>query len=215
MTNKYYENVRKDLLNLIPEVHRKGVLLEIGAASGNTLVYAKDNNYATSIYGIELCNLNDSNQHNSIIDGFFIGNIEEIEFPFKDRVFDIIIIGDVLEHLVSPDKVLLMLKKYLKKNGQLIVSLPNFRHYSILKKIIFNKTFEYEDSGILDKTHLRFFCKKDMVKLFEKNGYKVSLLKSGIENDREKIKFFNKITLGYFEDLFTVQYYLRVEKNDN
>lgn len=210
----YYSGTRLDLLELIPSEKRNGVLLEIGAASGNTLVYAKSNDYAKEVYGIELCLIDDSNQRNKDIKQFVIGDIENIEFPFFDVKFDVIIIGDVLEHLIDPEKVLKNLSKNLAHEGIIIASIPNIRHYSVLKSLILDARFTYQDSGILDKTHLRFFCKINMIELFQSANYKILVIKSGIENDRKKIRFFNKLTFGYFEDFLTVQYYIRAT-NEN
>jgi tRNA1(Val) A37 N6-methylase TrmN6 len=92
----YYDETRLDLLNLIPCKKRAGKLLEIGAAAGNTLIYAKNNKYAKEVYGIELCKIDDSNQKNNDIKSFVIGNIEEIEFPFSKVRFDVILIGGCL-----------------------------------------------------------------------------------------------------------------------
>lgn len=71
------------------------------------------------------------------------------------KIFDYIILGDVLEHLTDPWKIVNELKQYLKKDGCLISSIPNIMHVSVLRNLVLGN-FTYEDSGILDKTHLRF-----------------------------------------------------------
>jgi 2-polyprenyl-3-methyl-5-hydroxy-6-metoxy-1,4-benzoquinol methylase len=119
-----------------------------------------------------------------------------------------------LEHLINPSEVLKNISKYLNQDGLIIASIPNIRHYSIIKSLIIDATFNYTESGILDRTHLRFFCKKNMIELFEYTGYEVLSIKSGIKYDRKKIQLFNKLTFGYFEDFLTVQYYIRAT-NEN
>ena len=211
----YFINVRKELLELIPPELRDGNLLEIGAGTGNTLLYAKENAYAKNIYGVELCEIEDSNQKNSLFSDFIIGNIEELELPYEEKTFDVIICGDVLEHLIDPYSVVRSLKKYLKDDGSLIASLPNIRQWKTLKKILIYGDFKYEDSGILDKTHLRFFTKKNMVALFEENGFAVkkivpSEVCSGKKYNafRRMLKFFSCKRKQFFAEFYALQYYL-------
>jgi SAM-dependent methyltransferase len=208
MENRYYGFLRKELLELIPMSNREGTLLEVGAAGGRTLVYAKENGFANKVYGIELCKIENSFQNDKKIDSFLIRDIEKIELPYKENFFDVILCADVLEHLVDPWKVLSELRLYLKDGGVLIASIPNIRHYSALKKIFINGSFKYEEAGIFDKTHLRFFCKKDIKMLFESQGYKVINLTNNVVKKGKLSKKVNKITFGIFEEFLVIQYYL-------
>ena len=181
--NNYFENVRKELLDLIPEKNKNGNMLEIGAGEGNTLLYAKNNDYAKNIYGVELFEIKNSNQTNELLNDFIIGNIENIELPFDDSQFDVMILGDVLEHLVDPYSVVQKLKKYLKDDGVIISSIPNIREWNTMKTIFFNGDFKYEESGILDKTHLRFFTRKNIIELFENNGFNIKQIIGSNQNE--------------------------------
>ena len=133
----YFSTVRIELLNLIPEENRNGTILEIGAASAETLLYAKKHNYAKNIYGIELVDIPDSQQKSKELEDFVIGNIENISFPFPDVKFDAIILGDVLEHLIDPYKLLQELTQYLSPKGVIIASIPNIREWKTMKQILF------------------------------------------------------------------------------
>lgn len=144
----YKQHPRKELLNLIPPINLGGDTLEIGAGAGDTLLYAKEHGFAKNIYGVELCKIENSNQDNKIFSDFIIGNIETMDLPFEDSQFDVILCGDVLEHLVNPYKTLESLKRYLKPNGVIIASIPNIREFKTMKKIFFHGDFRYEDSGI-------------------------------------------------------------------
>lgn len=84
--------------------------------------------------------------------------------------FDVIVMADVLEHLKKPSDVLLVNKKLLKDNGYLIASIPNIAYIGIRLKFLFGK-FEYQKTGILDETHLRFFTLKTSEELFKSAGY--------------------------------------------
>ena len=164
----YFKSIRKNLLDLIPVNNKNGIVLEVGAASGDNLIYAKNNGYAKSIHGIELIEIKDSSQSSTEFNSFQIGDIEKMKIEFEKQFFDVIILGDVLEHLIDPWKTVQDLQGYLKLNGVFVVSMPNIRHYSIFKSIFLNGDFRYKDSGILDKTHLRFFTKKNIINLFTK-----------------------------------------------
>lgn len=204
----YFESVRLELLELIPEKNRQGNMLEIGAGSRSTLMHAKQNGYAKKIYGIELNKIENSYQKSKEFECFLIGDIESMKLPFQKEQFDVILCGDVLEHLVNPYNLVKALKKYLKHDGIFIASLPNIRHFSALKEIVIKGDFKYVERGILDKTHLRFFCKKNMVDLFVQNGYKIDSIVSNISLIGSKSKIFNNLTLRIFEEFLIPQYYI-------
>lgn len=85
--------------------------------------------------------------------------------------YDYIIFADILEHLPRPDLLLIDAKKYLKSNGQIIISLPNIARIEIRLKLLFGR-FEYSP-GILSGDHLRFFTKKSAIKMLENCGYTI------------------------------------------
>lgn len=87
--------------------------------------------------------------------------------------FNIIVFGDVLEHLVDPSKTInYFVTRHLKKGRTVIVSLPNVAHLPIRISLLVGK-FNYTQSGILDKTHLHFFTKKTAINFCEKSGLTV------------------------------------------
>lgn len=79
--------------------------------------------------------------------------------------FEVIIAADVLEHLYSPLTTLNTMKKLLSKDGYMVISLPHIG-YSAIHACLFDEDFEYNDFGLLDKTHIRFFGIKNIQKLF-------------------------------------------------
>jgi len=212
----YKQEPRKELLELIPSINRGGDILEIGAGAGDTLLYAKENGFANNIYGVELCKIENSNQDNKIFSDFIIGNIETIDLPFEDSQFDVILCGDVLEHLINPYKTLESLKKYLKPNGVIIASIPNIREFKTMKKIFFQGDFRYEDSGILDRTHLRFFCKKNIIELFEEQNFNiidiVSSNKGLAVRYLKRLRVFKLFLQMFFEEFVTIRYFVVASK---
>ena len=210
--NNYFKNIRKELLNLIPQQNRNGSILEIGAGSGATMIYAKQNGYAKKIYGIELCKVDDSFQENSEFESFLIGNIENMNLGYDEKSFDVILCGDVLEHLINPYEIVKKIKFFLKDDGVLIASLPNIRQIQMMIQIYLKGDFRYEEAGILDKTHLRFFCKKNMIELFENKGLQVEQIVSNSNLIGKTTKLLNKLTFNIFDEFLAAQYYLVVRK---
>ena len=96
-----------------------------------------------------------------------VGNIENEEtiLKIKDR-YDVIVLGDIIEHLFDPWKLLTKLKNFLEDDGYMVLSMPNIAHWSV-RWNLFKGIFEYHDKGILDRTHLRFFTLKTAKRLIK------------------------------------------------
>jgi len=210
----YFSNIRKDLINLIDANAKDLKILEVGAAYGETLYYLKQNGIAAEVVGVDIFEDTKNKQNYKPLDRFIFGDIEKIELPEYIQHFDLILLPDVLEHLFEPKSVLGTLKKYLKEDGKIIVSMPNIRYYSALYKIVFKGDFKYEESGIFDYTHVRFYCRKNIQGLLETAGYKVLKQESSIKNYQGKSlsKLINLITFGIFEEFFSTQYFFVVKK---
>jgi predicted TPR repeat methyltransferase len=100
------------------------------------------------------------------------GDVSEgISAPWKEP-FDVIVAGDVLEHLPRPGDVLPTLKRLLKSDGTLLVSLPNVANVTVRASLLAGR-FPYADRGILDRTHLRFFTRASARALLEGAGFRI------------------------------------------
>ena len=204
----YFTNIRFDLISLIPQ-NANARILELGAGGGDTLVAIKTKGLAKEVVGIELNPLAESSQENSLIDQFLFGNIETMEIPFAEGYFDVIICGDVLEHLIDPWAVVQKAAVYLKTGGILITSIPNIRYYGAMVEIFGKGNFQYTEHGLFDKTHLRFFCKKDMVRLLSTANMKVTDVYPIFDLlPDSKIRSLNKLTFGFFEEFLSMQFVL-------
>ncbi len=216
-SQQYFSNVRMDIISLIPS-NPQQKLLEIGAGGGNTLVYIKQHGLAAEVMGMELMEITDSNQRHELIDKFQLGNIEQVEINAKEEHFDIIICADVLEHLIDPWNTVRKIERYLKKGGLLIASVPNIREWKTLSRIIFKGNFTYDPAGgIMDKTHLRFFCKKDILDLLKTTSLtpiysKPNFMLKEVPQGKKR-RIFNKVTFGLFENFLAVQYLVIAKKN--
>ena len=90
-----------------------------------------------------------------------------------DGYFDCITFNDVLEHMVDPWSMLRTIQAKLSPNGVIVASIPNLRHFPVLKSLMLDGEFRYVDEGILDRTHLRFFTQKSMKRMFGDCGLSV------------------------------------------
>lgn len=203
----YFTNPRLDLISLIPK-NSQNKILEVGAGGGDTLIKIKEMNLASEVVGLEYFNMPDTQQDHPSIDKMIIGNIETINLDFPANYFDVIICGDVLEHLFDPWTAVSKLALYLKEGGLLIVSIPNIREYKTLYQIVVKGDFRYADSGILDKTHIKFFCRKNVLQLVQPAGLKVIKVLSNLSfaPTKGKMYYFNKLTFNLFYDFFVIQF---------
>lgn len=160
-------------------VHRKIIryvgsnkkVLDVGCGSGYLGEIFKKN--GCWVAGIE-SDCNRARQAQGLLDGFVKADIESLEkLDYPEGFFDCIVLADVLEHLRRPDAALILFRRYLNDNGYLVVSIPNVARLDVRLKFLCGK-FDYDNGGILDKTHLRFFTEKTARKLLEGCGYSIT-----------------------------------------
>ena len=133
---------------------------------------------------------------------------DDAEIP--DSSFDAVMFNDSLEHFPDADMALQLCRKKLKQGGVLICSIPNVRFIENLEHLLLQRDWQYEDRGIRDRTHLRFFTKKSMKRTLEQNGYEV-LEQTGINEDWwRREKFLRRIAFRLFpsltDDMRFIQY---------
>lgn len=87
--------------------------------------------------------------------------------------FDVVIFADVLEHVSNPSALVALAAKALRPGGAVIVSVPNVAHWSVRWNLLRGK-FDYEPTGIMDVTHLRWFTEASIVRFFREIGYVVT-----------------------------------------
>jgi 2-polyprenyl-3-methyl-5-hydroxy-6-metoxy-1,4-benzoquinol methylase len=107
-----------------------------------------------------------------------VGDIEKLDFAdaFGDEKFDVVMFGDVLEHLVNPEAVLRKVHGLLAPGGYIVSSIPNVSHGSLRLALLDGK-FNYTEIGLLDRTHLRFFTNESIAEMFHNTGFVVDELR--------------------------------------
>jgi len=211
-TAAYFSVDRHDLFALVPKVPN-GRMLEIGAAEGAMLVALKKSGKAREVVGVELVALPGTSQNNTLIDRFIVADIEERSLDLERETFDVVICGDVLEHLRDPWAAIQYLSTFLRHGGTFVVSLPNILYWRAFGRIV-TGDFRYAPSGVLDRTHLRFFCRKNMLDLVESANLQLRHIEPSFRRHRElrRDKLVNTLTLGVLERFFAQQYLIVAEK---
>ena len=158
-------------MKIIKYIGNNKKVLDVGCSTG---YIAKElRKKECSVVGIELDEAG-AEIARKYCDEVIVADVEEIkELPFPDKFFDVMIFSDVLEHLKRPDLVLIAFKKNLNPEGFTIASIPNIARLELRMKLLFGK-FDYEESGILNKGHLRFFTRKTAKELFKNSGYNIT-----------------------------------------
>ncbi|WP_249436052.1 bifunctional glycosyltransferase family 2 protein/class I SAM-dependent methyltransferase [Paenibacillus sp. Marseille-Q4541] len=171
----YSQHIRSEIVDLIREDSSSNLrILEVGCACGGTLLNIKHHYKNAEIFGLELNP--ESAKIASLIADVRAADIQTGELPYELEYFDFIIFADVLEHLSDPWSTIKNIKKYLRPTGRVLASIPNIMHHSVMFGLLKNGSWTYEDSGILDRTHLRFFTYESIQRLFKDSGFsKVSI----------------------------------------
>lgn len=203
----YYKCQRPELIRHIQPGQNR--ILDVGCAEGLLGESLKQQGLASEVVGIELFP-DAAKVAETRLDRVICGDIELMSYEAlgsEPESFDYIICGDVLEHLRDPWTLLSWLVALLKKDGLLIVSVPNVRHWSVLFPLLFQGEWKYQSHGIMDQTHLRFFTKKSAVQMFMDSG--ITLLScKGSPLRRKKDKWINLLLLGMGSPFVSVQWTL-------
>lgn len=166
--------IRSDLVSLFNQDKEEPInILDIGCGTGATLLYIKNLYKNANLYGIEIAK--NSAKIASTYANIINEDVETVDISYEENFFDYIILSDILEHLKDPWKLLEKLEKYLKLDGYILGIIPNIMHISIIKEII-NGNFTYQNYGILDKNHLRFFTLNEIYKMFNQANLEIKEL---------------------------------------
>lgn len=154
-------------MKLIPENSK---VLDIGCSSGNfgaELIARK----GCIVDGIELYE-GDAKLAKKFLRNVYNLNVETDDISEITEKYDIIYLGDVVEHLYHTIDTLERCKTFLKKDGKIVFSIPNMAHISI-RLLLLKGDFEYTETGLLDKTHVHFFNLKEINRVFNEAGYAI------------------------------------------
>jgi 2-polyprenyl-3-methyl-5-hydroxy-6-metoxy-1,4-benzoquinol methylase len=174
MKDQYYGETREEMVKYVPESSRK--ILEVGCGEANFL--ARFQGGGRELWGVEP-HPESARKALSKIDRVLIEPIESALLTLAGESFDCVVFNDVIEHLVDPWHVLEKVRHDLLSNkGVVVASIPNIRHYTIIKSLLQTGEWNYEEWGLLDRTHLRFFTLSTMKSLFQDAGFELITFES-------------------------------------
>jgi len=168
----YFEDNRSEMAAFVPS-HAK-VILEVGCgnAAFAAMLKASRNVVITCIEPFEPAAVIARQR----VDRVICSSIEDGVSELGSERFDCIVANDVLEHLVDPWDAVSKLSVLLKPEGAIVASVPNVRYLPVFNDYVLRGEWRYRQSGVLDRTHLRFFTQASLRDLFESSGLRVDQL---------------------------------------
>ncbi|MEN9417831.1 MAG: hypothetical protein RI988_1451 [Pseudomonadota bacterium] len=165
--SQYYDGLNQKLLEAIP-AHAQRVL-ELGCANGRLGQAFKRTHPATQWWGVDVSHdaLGVAAQH---LDRVFHLNLDQADLTLLEGGFDVVVIGDLLEHLQDPGRLLEALYDLTAPGARIVCCLPNMSHASVVQRLVAGD-ITYDDMGLLDRTHTHFYSPASAFKLFLDAGW--------------------------------------------
>lgn len=165
---RYYKSSKKwwkydPKHSVLPFINKYEKVLDVGCSYGDfgaALIQKGCEVDGVEVYGPAIEQAQKILNHVYILD---LNNINLADNTIKS-CYDVITFMDVLEHFVEPALVIQYFKKFLNVNGRIYVSLPNVANIQTRFSLLCGN-WNYEDYGVMDRTHLRFFTRKTALEL--------------------------------------------------
>jgi SAM-dependent methyltransferase len=197
-----YESSRPDVRALVPQAARR--ILDLGCSSGALGEALKQAQPGRYVVGIEFDG-DYAQEAEGRLDRVFTMDLDELpsqmELLSELAPFDCIVAADVLEHLRDPWRVLACATSLLDADGVAIVSLPNARHWTVIRALLWRGSWPRRPAGIFDGTHLRWFTLTDARGLLESAGLVTTTVSSqywGGRLERLRAHLFSRIPFREF-----------------
>ena len=196
--SRYYDRMRAEVAHFVPESCR--TLLDVGCGKGEFGAGLKQSRPQLTVWGVELVPAVAAEARkrlDTVITGDALTHLEEL----PDGYFDCIAFNDSLEHMIDPYVLLARIKSKLSPSGVIVSSIPNVRYYRNLQNLLFKKQWRYEDAGILDRTHLRFFTERSIRDMYASAGYTVDAMEGINATKKLKVRQLIALSFGWLEDI--------------
>lgn len=166
-----YSFVNEDILKLMDTNYKR--VVEVGCMDGALAKVYREKNPVCRYTGVEI---NDDYARRALSNcsEVITGNIENIDDAVFDQLFpsDCWIFGDVLEHLYDPWKMLSRIRNKLSQGAHIIACVPNAQHWSV-QGMLNSGQFRYKDTGLMDRTHIRWFTRITLIDMFQSAGFNI------------------------------------------
>lgn len=200
----YFSDTKPVLLELVDPAGMR--VLDAGCGGGGNGILMKRAG-AAEVIGIEL-HPAAAAQARAVLDRVVEGDLADLDLEaLGPATFDLVLTIDVLEHLVAPQDVLSRLVGLLRPGGLLVASIPNVAHVWVFANLL-TQRWPQKDRGIFDRTHLRFFARRDMVALLQGAGVEVITVRPYFTRYRSLRAMALLASLYVFRDFWARQFLL-------
>jgi 2-polyprenyl-3-methyl-5-hydroxy-6-metoxy-1,4-benzoquinol methylase len=177
----------EEVLRMIPPKSKK--LIDVGCSSGALAREYKKINADCHYIGLDIVE-SYARLATRFCDEIIVADIEKQNNHFFDtnKDCDCWIFADTLEHLVDPWLVLKKVRQIIPVNGHIVACIPNAQNWSVVANLAVGN-FRYQDSGLLDKTHLRWFTRETIIELFDEAGFAIEAGNVRVFEDPNNIPF--------------------------
>ncbi|WP_291517000.1 methyltransferase domain-containing protein [Acidovorax sp.] len=169
------EGERTSLSVLAGLVHPGATVLDLGCGSGALGQFLKETRQCTAD-GVTLSQAEAriASPHYRQVE---VADLETADLPamFPERRYDFIVCADVLEHLKHPEQVLKACRNLLEPDGKVLISVPNAGYSGLVAELLEGE-FRYREEGLLDRTHLRFFTRRSLVRFMSDQRWQINSL---------------------------------------
>ena len=204
----YYNADRRELLPFLPKNYSR--VLEIGCGEA---LFTRQLKKESEIWGIEMVPdvAKVAKKHlNNLLVGTYFDTFSQL----PDNYFDLIICNDVIEHMADHDQFFRTIKLKMTNGGHIVGSVPNMRHWRNLFNLLVFRDWKYANSGILDRTHLRFFTEKSLKRTFAEHDFLIDAFGGTVYSKKKFNRFIHKLltvlSLGNLADTKYHQFLFRI-----
>lgn len=171
---QYHQNPRVEIASFVNDP--PGVVLDVGCGGGATGRLIKEKFPGTRVIGVEL-NPHAAAYARQFLDDVVCASIDDVDLAAHvgEVTIGTVLLLDVLEHLYDPWRALARIRTWLATGTRVLASVPNIRNLVNLDELAAGR-WEYAPFGVLDITHLRFFTRSTLRRMFEETGFAVAHL---------------------------------------
>lgn len=196
--SSYYRHMRQDILAVTPPTAQR--VLSVGCGAGVTEGVLVER--GASVVGLELDPAAAAEARTRGLE-VLEGDAEEVSRQLEGRRFDCLLYADVLEHLREPEALLAAHVRHLDKGGTIIVSVPNFRHWSVFWRLFVIGEAPRRNAGIFDRTHVQLTTRRRVQWWVREAGATVTRVSYPITS--RKVRLLSRVTLGLLNEFLSKQ----------
>lgn len=203
----YHTQANEFPISLIPD--GTNVIMDLGCSSGWIGQNLLEMNKAAEVVGVEIFEPA-AQEAMKCYKAVHVGNIEVLTLDYSSY-FDVVICGDILEHLKEPFSTIRKIYCWLKDGELIVCSVPNVRYWRVWRDLVFRGVWQYTSEGILDQTHLRFFTTRSFKKMLTEACFAIQYEGMRIAVGLKQ-QAFNRLTFGLFEEFLGFQILISAQK---